>query len=174
MKKHFFIFSLIIMVLYFSGCGTERLDLKVASQPNVNPDSSGHPLPVRIKTHELRNDLVFTQTDFQSLSDKPVQSLEADLIVTHSIVVYENNIFKEEKSASEFPESMRYREIRIKQDNGETVSKKVPVTRIEVLLIGADGKLTTSDKATQIVVQDFAADGTPLEHTKLIKQRDQP
>ncbi|MDL2274723.1 type VI secretion system lipoprotein TssJ [Desulfosarcina sp. OttesenSCG-928-G10] len=86
MKKHFFISGLIIMALCFSGCGNARLDLKVASQPNVNPDNSGRPSPVRVKTYELRNDLAFKQADFQTLLDNPVQSLGADLIATDELV----------------------------------------------------------------------------------------
>ncbi|MDR3361816.1 MAG: hypothetical protein LBO64_03100 [Desulfovibrio sp.] len=89
---------------------------------------------------------------------------------THSIVVYENNQFKEKKPASEFPETMRFREVRITREDGTVVSTKVPVARIEVLLIGEDGKMTAADKATQIVIQDFAVDGTPLENTKMLKK----
>jgi hypothetical protein len=93
---------------------------------------------------------------------------------THIIVIYENNQFKEKKQATELPESMRFGEVRIKQDDGTVIYKKVPVARIDVLLIGEDGKMTTSDKATQIVVQDFAADGIPLENTKLFKKNTDP
>jgi hypothetical protein len=89
---------------------------------------------------------------------------------THSIVVYENNQFKEEKPASEFPETMRFREDRITQEDGTVVNKNVPVARLEVLLIGEDGKLTTADKATRIEIKDFAADGTLLQNTMMFKK----
>jgi type VI secretion system protein VasD len=86
MKKYPLIFGLVIGILCCSGCGSARLDLNVASQPNVNPDNSGRPSPVLVKTYELRNDLAFKQADFQSLFGNPVQALGADLIASDELV----------------------------------------------------------------------------------------
>lgn len=88
----------------------------------------------------------------------------------HTITVYENNHFKEEKLAFEFPEEMRYREDRVKLDNDEIVSQMVPVTRIEILLVGKDGKLTTRDNAVRIVINDYAADGKWLQCTHMLRK----
>ena len=64
-----------------AGCSSPpRIDLALASQPNINPDHSGRPSPVIVKTFELRTDLNFKQADFQSLFDRPVQVLGADLV----------------------------------------------------------------------------------------------
>jgi type VI secretion system protein VasD len=86
MKHYLLIPGLIIVALCFSGCGGTRLDLNVASQPNINPDNSGRPSPVLVKTYELRNDLAFNQADFQSLFGNPVQALGADLVATDELV----------------------------------------------------------------------------------------
>ena len=82
-----------------------------------------------------------------------------------SIIVYENNIFKEEVYASKLPESMRYRDVNGKRDNGVTISEKIPVVRIEILLVGEDGKLTTPDKAVLVEIHDYAANGEWLGNT---------
>ena len=72
--------------LIFSGCGKPRIDLAVASQPNVNPDHSGRPSPVVIKMYEMRGDLAFKQSDFQTLFASPMQALGADLVAADEIV----------------------------------------------------------------------------------------
>lgn len=86
MKKIFPFLSLFVVVLCLAGCGKPRLDLNVASQPNVNPDNSSRPSPVLVKTYELRNDLAFKQADFQSLFERPVPTLGADLIAADELV----------------------------------------------------------------------------------------
>ena len=88
-------------------------------------------------------------------------ALPSESETSHYITVYENNVLKEQKPASEFPEFMRYREKTVKQDN-HSVMGKVPVARIEILIIGKDGKPTTSDKAAFIEIHEYAADGTWL------------
>lgn len=69
-----------------SACGKPRIDLAVASMPNLNPDHSGRPSPVVIKLYELRGDLAFKQSDFQTLFANPTQALGADLIAADEIV----------------------------------------------------------------------------------------
>lgn len=69
------------------GCSKPRIELAVASQPNVNPDHSGRPSPVLVKMYELRNDLVFKQADFQALFNTPIQVLGADLIAADELVL---------------------------------------------------------------------------------------
>ena len=71
-----------------AGCSSPpRIDLALASQPNINPDHSGRPSPVIVKTFELRTDLNFKQADFQSLFDRPVQVLGADLVAADEMVL---------------------------------------------------------------------------------------
>ena len=69
-----------------AGCSKPRVELAVASQPNVNPDHSSRPSPVLVKIYELRNDLAFKQAEFTTLFDTPLQVLGADLIATDELV----------------------------------------------------------------------------------------
>jgi type VI secretion system protein VasD len=86
MKQYFLILGLLITLFCFTGCGKPRLDLNVASQPNVNPDHSGRPSPVVVKVYELRNGLAFNQADFQSLFERPMHALGANLIAADELV----------------------------------------------------------------------------------------
>jgi type VI secretion system protein VasD len=87
MKRYLPALCLAVVLLCLAGCGKPRLDLNMASQPNVNPDNSGRPSPVLVKTYELRNDLVFNQSDFQSLFERPVPTLGADLVAADELVL---------------------------------------------------------------------------------------
>lgn len=69
-----------------TGCSKPRINLAVASQPNVNPDFSGRPSPVIVKMYELRQDVAFKQADFQPLFETPIQVLGADLIAADELV----------------------------------------------------------------------------------------
>lgn len=87
MRKYMLIPLLLLAVVCLTGCGKQRVDLKVASQPNVNPDSSGRPSPVHVKVFELRNDLAFKQADFGALFTNPIATLGADLIAADDLVL---------------------------------------------------------------------------------------
>lgn len=87
MKKLFLALCLPFALACLAGCSSPRIDLAVASQPNVNPDHSGRPSPLLVKTFELRNELNFKQTDFQTLFDRPVQALGADLIAADEMTL---------------------------------------------------------------------------------------
>jgi type VI secretion system protein VasD len=76
-----------IALACLAGCSSPRIDLAVASQPNVNPDISNRPSPVIVKTFELRSELNFKQNDFQSLFERPVQTLGADLVAADEMVL---------------------------------------------------------------------------------------
>jgi type VI secretion system protein VasD len=78
--------ALFLALVCLAGCGGARLDLKVAAQPNLNPDVSERPSPVMVKVFELRNDLAFKQADFHSLFDRPMQALGADLLAADELV----------------------------------------------------------------------------------------
>jgi len=62
------------------GCASPRIDLAVASLPNVNPDHTGRPSPVIVKVFQMQSDLAFSQSDFRPLFESPVQVLGADLL----------------------------------------------------------------------------------------------
>ncbi|MDR2821288.1 MAG: type VI secretion system lipoprotein TssJ [Desulfovibrio sp.] len=85
MKQHLWIFLLIVL-LCLTGCGKARLDLNIASQPNVNPDNSGRPSPVVVKVYELRHSLAFKQADFLALFENPMPTLGANLIAADELV----------------------------------------------------------------------------------------
>jgi type VI secretion system protein VasD len=87
MKQSFLALCLPFALACLSGCSTPRIDLALASQPNVNPDHSGRPSPLLVKTFELRNELKFKQTDSQTLFDQPVQALGADLIAADEMTL---------------------------------------------------------------------------------------
>lgn len=81
-----FIFLVLVCVSLSAGCAKPRIEMAVASQPNVNPDHSNRPSPVIVKIYELRNDLSFKQAEFQALFDKPLQVLGTDLIAADELV----------------------------------------------------------------------------------------
>jgi type VI secretion system protein VasD len=74
------------LTMALGSCSKPRIDLSVASQSNVNPDHSGRPSPIIVKMYELRGDLSFKQSDFQSLFQEPVQTLGADLIAADELL----------------------------------------------------------------------------------------
>ena len=69
------------------GCSNPRIELAVASQPNVNPDVTGRPSPLIVKMYELRRDVAFNQADFQTLFTKPMQALNADLVAADELLL---------------------------------------------------------------------------------------
>lgn len=77
---------LLSLCLVLAGCGKPRIDLAVASQPNLNPDHSGRPSPVVIKMYEMRGDLAFKQSDFHTLFAEPMKALGSDLVAADEIV----------------------------------------------------------------------------------------
>jgi type VI secretion system protein VasD len=81
-----FLFLILVGMSLGAGCSRPRVELAVASQPNVNPDHSGRPSPVIVKILELRNDLAFKQAEFHTLFDVPLQVLGADLIAVDELV----------------------------------------------------------------------------------------
>ena len=68
------------MIPLLNGCSSPRITMEVASQPNVNPDSSGRPSPIIVKMYEMRNDMAFRQGDFQVLFMEPMKVLGANLV----------------------------------------------------------------------------------------------
>lgn len=82
----FVLFLACISLSMSVGCSKPRVELAVASQPNVNPDHSSRPSPVIVKVYELRNDLTFKQAEFSTLFDTPLQVLGADLIAADELV----------------------------------------------------------------------------------------
>ena len=83
---HVFLLLILLCGVGVSGCATPRIELAVASQPNVNPDSSGRPSPVLVKMFELRNDLAFRQADATLLFTQPLQVLGADMIAMDDLM----------------------------------------------------------------------------------------
>lgn len=82
----FFIILVLFCMAMSAGCSKPRVELAVASQPNVNPDHSSRPSPVIVKVYELRNDLAFKQAEFTTLFDTPLQVLGADLVAADEVV----------------------------------------------------------------------------------------
>ena len=68
------------------GCPSPRITMEVASQPNVNPDSSGRPSPIIVKMYEMRNDMAFRQGDFQVLFMEPMKVLGANLVAMDELL----------------------------------------------------------------------------------------
>lgn len=81
-----FVLLLAAMLFLTSGCSRPKVQLAVASQPNINPDHSGRPSPVLVKMYELRSDLTFRQADFHTLFEQPMQTLGADLVAADELV----------------------------------------------------------------------------------------
>lgn len=73
--------------LMLGGCSSPRITMEVASQPNVNPDSSGRPSPVIVKVYEMRGDMAFRQGDFQTLFLDPMKILGADLVAADELTL---------------------------------------------------------------------------------------
>lgn len=74
-------------LLMLGGCSSPRITMEVASQPNVNPDSSGRPSPVIVKVYEMRGDMAFRQGDFQTLFLDPMKILGADLVAVDELTL---------------------------------------------------------------------------------------
>ena len=81
-----FVFLVFVCMSLGAGCSKPRVEMAVASQPNVNPDHSNRPSPIIVKIYELRNDLTFKQAEFNTLFDTPLQVLGADLIAADELV----------------------------------------------------------------------------------------
>lgn len=78
--------ALVVLTL-MCGCASPRIDLAVASLPNVNPDHTGRPSPVIVKVFEMQSDLAFSQSDFRPLFETPVQVLGAELLAADEMVL---------------------------------------------------------------------------------------
>lgn len=74
------------MIPLLHGCSSPRITMEVASQPNVNPDSSGRPSPIIVKMYEMRNDMAFRQGDFQVLFMEPMKVLGAHLVAMDELL----------------------------------------------------------------------------------------
>ena len=68
------------MLSLLNACSSPRVTMEVASQPNVNPDSSGRPSPLIVKMYEMRSDMAFRQGEFQLLFMEPMKALGSDLV----------------------------------------------------------------------------------------------
>lgn len=68
------------MLSLLNACSSPRVTMEVASQPNVNPDSSGRPSPLIVKMYEMRSDMAFRQGEFQLLFMEPMKVLGSDLV----------------------------------------------------------------------------------------------
>lgn len=86
MKSWLNIMLYMVALCVLVGCSRPRVELAVASQPNVNPDYSGRPSPVVVKVYELRNAVAFKQADFQMLFEHPMQALGADVVAADELV----------------------------------------------------------------------------------------
>lgn len=87
MKSRVLFLCVLCILACLSACSKPSIDLVVASQPNVNPDYAGRPSPVIVKMYELRKELAFKQADFQTLFEKPMQALGADLLAADELVL---------------------------------------------------------------------------------------
>lgn len=76
---------LVIVMFMFSGCSSPRITMEVASQPNVNPDSSGRPSPIIVKMYEMKSDMAFRQGDFQLLFMEPMKVLGSELVAVDEL-----------------------------------------------------------------------------------------
>ena len=74
------------MIPLLHGCSSPRITMEVASQPNVNPDSSGRPSPIIVKMYEMRSDMAFRQGDFQMLFMEPMKVLGANLVAMDELL----------------------------------------------------------------------------------------
>lgn len=74
------------MIPLLDGCSSPRITMEVASQPNVNPDSSGRPSPIIVKMYEMRSDMAFRQGDFQMLFMEPMKVLGANLVAMDELL----------------------------------------------------------------------------------------
>lgn len=77
--------ALAALLATLCACSSPRITMQVASQPNVNPDNSGRPSPVIVKVYEMRGDLAFRQSDFQTLFETPMRVLGASLVAADEL-----------------------------------------------------------------------------------------
>lgn len=73
-------------LLTLAGCGAlpppkpSTVKVTIIASPNINPTPSGQAAPIIIRIYTLKSDLVFMQSDFQSLFTNDAQTLGTDLI----------------------------------------------------------------------------------------------
>lgn len=85
--------ALIVLAALSSGCGklfgpkqtAAAMELRAA--PNLNPDDSGRPSPLRIRLYELKSVSGFNGQDFFSLYERDKDVLGADLVAREEIQV---------------------------------------------------------------------------------------
>lgn len=86
MIRHSALLLCTVALCVLTGCSRPRVELAVASQPNVNPDYSGRPSPVVVKVYELRNSMSFKQADFQTLFEHPMQAMGSDVVAADELI----------------------------------------------------------------------------------------
>jgi type VI secretion system protein VasD len=85
--------ALIALATVFGGCGklmgpkqpTAAMELRAT--PNLNPDDSGRPSPLRIRLYELKSISGFNGQDFFSLYERDKDVLGPDLVAREEIQV---------------------------------------------------------------------------------------
>jgi type VI secretion system VasD/TssJ family lipoprotein len=56
------------------------VSLTLKAAPDVNPDASGAPKPVRVRVYKLKTGQPFAETDFFALDQDPQKALGGDLV----------------------------------------------------------------------------------------------
>jgi len=80
---HFIKFLLPLLILLLSGCGGTTptvINANLSASAQVNPDVSGRPSPIVIRTYELKSLGAFNEADFYSLFNTPESQLGSELI----------------------------------------------------------------------------------------------
>lgn len=78
---------LLFGLVLVSGCSwfmsdITKVDLRLVTGGDVNPDDTGRPSPVVVRVLELKSPAVFESADFFSLYQNEAQTLGADLIAS--------------------------------------------------------------------------------------------
>lgn len=85
--KRLSLLVILLCSLQLFACAKPSIELGIASHPNINPDHSGRPSPVKIKMFELRSNVAFEHADFQTLFTNPIQALGAELLATDEFIL---------------------------------------------------------------------------------------
>ena len=92
MNRRSFLAPAILLPLLAFGCAAPpppppELDLAITAGADQNPDTSGHPAPVKVFLYQLASSAKFERADVFALTERDKATLGEDMLASEAIVV---------------------------------------------------------------------------------------
>ena len=92
MNRRSFLAPAILLPLLAAGCAAPppprpELDLAITAGADQNPDTSGHPAPVKVFLYQLASSAKFERADVFALTERDKATLGEDMLASEAIVV---------------------------------------------------------------------------------------